>query len=113
MARPSSQETVRGRVGDQSEWSGRRGGPESEAGTVPPRPGLSLGDWIALLTCRLGIWAGPGVAQRRVLGRAFAGKPVYEGPWVYEPDTRLSQYSLRPIETIILDHGSHMKKATG
>ena len=34
-------------------------------------PGLPVGDWIALLACRLGIWAGPGVAcrsQRRLLG---------------------------------------------
>ena len=39
--------------------SGRRGEPESEAGAVPPRPGLPVGDWIALLACRLGIWADP------------------------------------------------------
>ena len=26
--------------------------------------------------------------QRCPLGRAFIGKPVREGPWVYEPDNR-------------------------
>ena len=36
-------EAVRRRAGDQSERSGRRGGPESEAGVVPPRPGLPVG----------------------------------------------------------------------
>ena len=33
--------------------------------------------------CRLGFWAGPGVAcrsQRCLLGQAFAGKQVHEGP---------------------------------
>ena len=38
----------------------------------------------------LGFWAGPGVArrsQRRLLGRAFAGKQVHEEPRVYEPDS--------------------------
>ena len=38
----------------------------------------------------LDIWAGPGVARRsqhRLLGRAFAGKPVHEGSRVYESDT--------------------------
>ena len=39
--------------------SDRRGRPESEAGAIPPRPGLPVGDWIVLLACRLGIWAGP------------------------------------------------------
>ena len=66
------------------------GGPESEADAVPPRPGLPIGDWIALLAYHLGIWAGLGVvrrSQRRLLSRAFAGKPVHEGPRVYEPDT--------------------------
>ena len=63
--------------------SGRRGGSESEEGTVPPQPGLSVGDWIALLACPLGIWVGPGVvrcSQRCLLGQAFVGKPVHEGP---------------------------------
>ena len=49
-----------------------------------------LKDWIALLDSCLGIWVGPGVArhsQCRLLGRAFAGKPIHEGPRVYEPDT--------------------------
>ena len=54
-------EAVRRRVGDQSEHSGRRGGPESEAGAVSPRPGLPVGNWIVLLACCLGIWAGPRV----------------------------------------------------
>ena len=77
-------EAVRRRVGGGSERcsslvrpSGRRGGPESEAGTVSPRPGLPVGDWIAPLACVLGIWASPGVvhsSQRRLLGRAFAGE---------------------------------------
>ena len=31
---------------------GRRGGPESEAGAVPPRLGLPVGDWFVLLACR-------------------------------------------------------------
>ena len=73
------------------------GGPELEAGTVPPRPGLPVGDWIALLAYRLGIWAGPGVArrsQRRLLGRAFTRKPVHEGPRVYEPNTMLLYESI-------------------
>ena len=43
--------------------SHRRGRPESEAGTIPPRLGLPVGDWITILACRLGIWAGPGVAR--------------------------------------------------
>ena len=88
-------EAVRGRAGVGSEHcsslvrpSGRRGGPKSKAGVVPSRPGLPVGDWIALLACRLGIWASPGVArrlQRCLLGRAFVGKPVHEGPWVHKP----------------------------
>ena len=56
---------------------GRRDGPESEASAVPPWPGLPVGDWIALLAYRLGIWAGPGAvrcSQRRLLDRAFAGE---------------------------------------
>ena len=73
-------EAVRRRAGDQSERSGRRGGSESEAGAVPPRLGLPVGDWIALLDCRLGFWARPRVArrsQRRLLGRAFAEEQAY------------------------------------
>jgi len=64
-------EAVRRRAGARSECSGRSGGPESETDVVPPRPGLPVDDWIALLTCRLGIWAGPGVtrhSQHRLLG---------------------------------------------
>ena len=56
-----------------------------------------VGDWIALLACRLGIWAGPGVtrlSQRRLLGRAFAGKPVHEGPRIYEPDSLINHFYL-------------------
>ena len=71
------------------------GGPESEADAVPPRPGLPVGDWISPLACRLGIWAGAGVVrrlQRCLLGRAFVGKPVYEGPRVYKPDTRILNF---------------------
>ena len=45
-------EVVRRRAGDRNERSGRRGGPESEAGVVPLWPGLPVGDWIALLACR-------------------------------------------------------------
>ena len=44
-----------------SDW---RGGPESEAGAVSPRPGLLVGDWIVLLACCLGIWSSPGVVRR-------------------------------------------------
>ena len=69
--------------------SDRRGEPELEVGAIPPWLGLSVRDWITLLACRLGIWAGPGVARRSqccLLGRAFVGKPVHEGPWVYELD---------------------------
>ena len=44
--------------------SGRRGGSKSEAGVVPPQPGLPVGDWIALSACRLGFWADLGVACR-------------------------------------------------
>ena len=38
----------------------------------------------------LGFWVGAGVercSRHRLLGRAFAGKPVHEGPRVYEPNT--------------------------
>ena len=42
-------EAIQRRIGDRSERSGRRGGPESEAGAVPPWPGLLVRDWIALL----------------------------------------------------------------
>ena len=62
-----------------------------------PWPGLPVGDWIALLACRLGIWAGPGVvrrSQRCPLDRAFVGKPVHEGPRVYEPDNYVLRYTL-------------------
>ena len=52
-------EAVRRRAGDRSERSGQRGGPESEAGAIPPRLGLSIKDWIAPLACGLGTWAGP------------------------------------------------------
>ena len=68
---------------------GRRGGSKSEAGAVPPWLGLPVGDWIVLLACRLGVWAGPGVvrrSQRCLLDRTFAGKLVHEGHWVYEPN---------------------------
>ena len=63
-------EAVRRRAGIGSERcssfvrpSGRRGGPELEAGVVPPRPGLPAGDWIVLLACRLGSWADPRAAR--------------------------------------------------
>ena len=39
--------------------------------------------WITLLACCLGIWASPGVVRRSqycLLGRAFIGKLVHEGP---------------------------------
>ena len=39
--------------------SGRRGGPESKVGAVPPRPGLSVGDWIVLLACCSGVLGRP------------------------------------------------------
>ena len=83
-------EAVQRRAGDRSERSGQRGGPELETGVVPPRPGLLVGDWIALLAYRLGTWASPRVArclQHCLLDRASVGKPVHEGPRVYEPDT--------------------------
>ena len=92
--------------------SGRRGRPESEASAVPPRLCLPVGGGPESeagvgppLTRRsdqrldhpsgmlLGFWAGPGVVRRsqlHLLGRAFAGKPVHEGPRVYEPDTTIS-----------------------
>ena len=55
----------RARVGsERCSSSGRRGGPESEAGIVPPRSNLPVGDWIALSACRLGFWADLGVACR-------------------------------------------------
>ena len=72
---------------------GWRGGPESEVSAVPPWLGLPVGDWIALLAYCLDIWAGPGVArgsQCCLLGRAFVGKPVHEGPRIYEPDANLT-----------------------
>ena len=79
LARPSSQrggsesevvlwlglpvgEAVRRWAGDRSERSGQRGGPESEAGAIPPRPGLPVRDWISPLVYLLGTWAGPLVA---------------------------------------------------
>ena len=52
-------EAVRRRAGDRSERSDRRGGPESKAGAIPPRPGLPVDDWIALLACRFDTSAGP------------------------------------------------------
>ena len=52
-------EVVRRRAGDRNERSGRRDGPESETSVFPPRPGLLVKDWIVLLACRLGTWAGP------------------------------------------------------
>ena len=45
------QETVQRQARDRSERSGQRGGPESEASVVPPRPGLPVRDWIVLLAC--------------------------------------------------------------
>jgi hypothetical protein len=59
----SVREAVRRRAGDRSEGSGQRGGPESETGAIPPRPGLLVEDWIAPLACCLGTWVGPGVAR--------------------------------------------------
>ena len=52
-------EVIRRWARDRSERSGRRGGPKSEAGAVPPRLGLLVSDWIALLDCCLCIWTGP------------------------------------------------------
>ena len=46
-------EAVWRRAGDRSECSSWRGGPESEAGAIPPWPGLLVRDWIALLAYRL------------------------------------------------------------
>ena len=54
-------EAIRRQARDRSERFGQRGGPESEASAVAPRPGLPVGDWIALLACHLGIWVDPGV----------------------------------------------------
>ena len=52
-------EAVRRRTRDQSKYSDWRGGPELEAGVVPPQSGLPVGDWIVLLACRLGILGRP------------------------------------------------------
>ena len=52
-------EAIWRRARDRSERSGRRGGPKPEAGVVPPRPGLPVGDWICLLACHSGTWASP------------------------------------------------------
>jgi len=43
---------------------GQRGRPEPEVGVIPPRPNLLVGDWVALLTYRLGFWADPRVVRR-------------------------------------------------
>jgi len=70
----------RARVGGEAFWSERRARVRSGRHSSSARP---FG--------RLGFWAGPGVvrrSQRRLLGRAFVGKPVYEGPRIYEPDKR-------------------------
>ena len=48
-----------GEGGDRCGSSGRIGGPESEVGAVPPRLGLPVGDWIALLAYRSDTWAVP------------------------------------------------------
>ena len=52
-------EAVQRRAGDRSERSGQRGGPKLEAGAIPPRPGLPVGDWVILLAYRLSICDGP------------------------------------------------------
>ena len=74
------EEAIRRRAGDQSQRSGRRGGAGSEAGAIPPRLGLPVGDWIALLAYRLGTWAGPRVA--RWFTTISAGPSLY---WEADP----------------------------
>ena len=57
-----------------------------KTGAAPSRPDLLVGDWIVLLACYSDTW--PAHELRVVcLGQAFIGKPVREGPRVYEPDT--------------------------
>ena len=92
---PWSETRVRVRSGV---WLGllvREAGWSRKRAFVLPLRGLPVGDWIALLAYRLGIWAGPGVvrrSQRRLLVRAFAGKSIHKGPRVYEPDTNYTNY---------------------
>ena len=63
----------------------REVGRSRKAGVVPPWPDLPVGDWIATLAYHSDTWASPRVAC--LSARAFVGKPVREGPRVYEPDT--------------------------
>jgi hypothetical protein len=82
LARPFGLRSER-RARVRSEGSGQRGGPESETGAIPPRPGLLVEDWIAPLACCLGTWVGPGVA-RCLLGLSLcweAGPRGTPGLW--------------------------------
>ena len=92
LVHPQSETQVRVESGVLARPSSRRG--RLEVGQSQKRVPL-LGQafrseiWIALPACCLGFWASPGVAhrlQRCLLGQAFVGKLVHEGPWVYEPD---------------------------
>ena len=71
----------------QAFWSERRAGVGSERRSFLARPSDRRLD--RPLGLSLGFWADSGVTRRsqhRLLGRAFAGKQVHEGPRVYEPD---------------------------
>ena len=59
LARPSGRRDVQRRL--ETEVSAPVGevGRSRKAGTIPPRPGLPVGDWIALLAYCLDTWAGP------------------------------------------------------
>ena len=85
-----------------------------EAGRSLKRAPFLLGQafrleiWIALPACRLGFWADLGVAhhlQRCLLGQAFVGKPVHEGPRVYEPDRSPQAIRVESSRDFCLDGG--------
>ena len=80
------EEAVRRRAGDRSECSSRRGGLESESGrcSSSARPPGRRFDRPSSLSFRY--LDRPMSCVFVYLDRAFVGRPVREGPRVYEPD---------------------------
>ena len=99
-------ETVRRRL--ETEVSARVGevGWSRQAGAVPPRPDLPVGDWTALLACCLDSWAGPWVA-RCLLGPSLCGEAGLRGTpglWTrQEPSLKSEMHSKIRIFKIVLD----------
>ena len=98
------EEAIQRRAGDRSERSGRRGwarvGSGRRSSSAMPS-GRRLDRPSGLSSRYLGRPMSCALLANFSFGRAFVGKPVHEGPWVYEPYT-FSLLSLSPFNHLLV-----------